>query len=157
MQCPVCHNEVGSQSAFCPHCGAQLSTAAPAQAPPPDYSTPPPDSSAPGLAPTAAAAIAYITFIPAIIFLMVEPYNKMPLVRFHSFQSIGLAVVGFIVGICLNILAWLPFSYILFGAIRDVVYLVLFIFWIIALLSALKGEWYKLPVIGDFAMKQARS
>jgi uncharacterized membrane protein len=153
----VCHNEVGSQSAFCPHCGAQLSAAAPPQATPPSaYSTPPPDSTAPGLAPTAAAAIAYITFIPAIIFLLVEPYNKMPLVRFHSFQSIGLAVVGFVLGVCLNILAWMPFSYMLVGVVRGVAYLVLFIFWIIALLSALKGESYKLPIIGDFAMKQAK-
>jgi len=156
MQCPVCHNEVGSQSAFCPHCGAQLSAAAASPAPPPDYSTPPPDSSAPGLAPTAAAAIAYITCIPAIIFLLVEPYNKMPLVRFHSFQSIGLAVVGFVIQVCFNILGWTMFTFMLMNALHMVVYLVLFIFWIIALLSALKGEWYKLPIIGDFAMKQAK-
>jgi uncharacterized membrane protein len=157
MQCPVCHNEVGSQSAFCPHCGAQLSAAAPSQAPPPNYSAPPPGSSATGLAPTAAAAIAYITCIPAIIFLLVEPYNKMPLVRFHSFQSIGLAVVGFVVQVCFNVLGWTMFTFMFMSALHTVVYLVLFIFWIIALLSALRGEWYKLPIIGDFAMKQAQS
>jgi len=88
---------------------------------------------------------------------MVEPYNKMPLVRFHSFQSIGLAVVGFVIQVCFNVLGWTMFTFMFMNALHMVVYLVLFIFWIIALLSALKGEWYKLPIIGDFAMKQARS
>jgi len=33
--------------------------------------------------------------------------------------------------------------------------LVLFVAWIIVLLKALKGERYKLPIIGDLAEKQA--
>jgi len=33
----------------------------------------------------------------------------------------------------------------------------MFIIWLIAIMKASKGEWYKLPFIGDFAEKQARS
>ncbi len=33
----------------------------------------------------------------------------------------------------------------------------MFIVWLMAILKASKGEWYKLPFIGDFAEKQARS
>jgi uncharacterized membrane protein len=33
----------------------------------------------------------------------------------------------------------------------------MFIVWLIALMKASKGEWYKLPFIGDFAEKQARN
>jgi uncharacterized membrane protein len=37
-----------------------------------------------------------------------------------------------------------------------VVSLGIFVAWLIAILKASKGEWYKLPFIGDFAEKQAR-
>jgi uncharacterized membrane protein len=203
MQCPVCHNEVGSQSTFCNHCGASLSAAAPAPAPgftevppaytqappaytqaPPAYTTPPGYSAPPpgygqappqaypspaaagssGLSPTAAAAIAYITFIPAIIFLVIEPYNKTPLVRFHSFQSIALAVVWFALWIVVFVLsmfmAFIPglrLMFFLFPLIHFAIFLGMFILWLMAILKASKGEFYKLPIIGDFAMKQAQS
>jgi uncharacterized membrane protein len=32
-----------------------------------------------------------------------------------------------------------------------------FILWLVTILKASKGEWFKLPIIGDFAMKQAQS
>ena len=41
-----------------------------------------------GLEDNVAGMLAYITIIPAIIFLVVEPFNKRRFVRFHSFQSI---------------------------------------------------------------------
>jgi uncharacterized membrane protein len=45
----------------------------------------------------------------------------------------------------------------LFSILHLLLVLVLFIAWLVAILKAGKGEWYKLPVIGDFAEKQARS
>ena len=200
MQCPVCHNEVGSQSTFCNHCGASLSAAAPAPgftevppptagysevpaaytappqsgyAPPPGYAQAPPQAypgqpaaaASSGLSANSAAAIAYITFIPAIIFLVIEPYNKTPLVRFHSFQSIALAVVWFGISMVLLVLsmffAFIPFlrvlTLFLFPLLHLAIFAGMFILWILAIMKASKGEFYKLPVIGDFAMKQAQS
>jgi len=45
-----------------------------------------------GLSDNAAGALAYVTIIPAIIFLIVEPFNKNSYVRFHSWQSIFLVL-----------------------------------------------------------------
>jgi uncharacterized membrane protein len=81
----------------------------------------------------------------------------MPLVRFHAFQSIGIAVVAFVVDVGLDILGMAPFTYSLINLLRSVLYLLLFVVWIVAILKAYKGEWFKLPVIGDFALKQAQS
>ena len=35
------------------------------------------------------------------------------------------------------------------------VFLCIFIAWLMCIIKASKGEWFKLPVIGDFAAKQA--
>ncbi|MEO6982826.1 MAG: hypothetical protein ABI072_06895, partial [Edaphobacter sp.] len=171
---------VAAQNTFCNHCGAALSEASAtpptpayepvatpnyAQAPPsPGYA--PPQGAAPaagsgGLSETAAAAISYITIIPAILFLVIEPYNKIPLVRFHSFQSIGLAVVWVAVWVASMILHmvlhFIPLIGILFFLFDIIVAVGFFVAWLMCILKASKGEWFKLPVIGDFAEKQARS
>jgi uncharacterized membrane protein len=121
---------------------------------PPPYIPPQPGSSSSGLADNVAAALAYVTIIPAIIFLILEPYNRIPLVRFHAFQCIGLAVVAFVLRLAL---VFMTFSWMLYSLLSSVVGLVLFIAWLVAIIKAYKGEFYKLPVIGDFAEKQARS
>lgn len=82
MLCPSCNAETGS-SAFCPNCGANTATGATAATTPQG-----------GLSETAAGAIAYVTIIPAIIFLAMEPYNRSSFVRFHSWQSIFLGVAA---------------------------------------------------------------
>lgn len=158
MQCPVCHNEVASESAaFCNHCGAPLSSAtAGAAAPAPVPTAPPIASPAAPMNANLAAAVAYLTFIPAILFLMVEPYSKTPLVRFHSFQSIGLNVAALVVGVGLRLVP-LPFGFGLWWFLQGLVNLLFFIVWLIVVLKAFQGEWFKLPIIGDFAMKQAQS
>ncbi|MGB7266847.1 MAG: DUF4870 domain-containing protein [Terracidiphilus sp.] len=102
-----------------------------------------------GLSDSAAGAIAYITIIPAIIFLIVEPYNKNSFVRFHSWQSIFLGIAAFAIQIVLSVIpvvGWIIIPFFLIG------FLVL---WIMCLIKASKGERWKLPLIGEFAEKQA--
>ena len=41
-----------------------------------------------GLSDNAAGAIAYITWIPAVIFLLLSPYNQKPFVKFHAWQNL---------------------------------------------------------------------
>lgn len=173
MQCPVCHNEVGPQDAFCNHCGASVAAAAPgpvppqtppspppisAQVPPASngYAVPPPVAASSGLSPNAASAIAYLTFIPAIIFLLMEPYNKIPLVRFHSLQSIGLSLVWFVLHVAASLLLT-PFGFLMHAFLGGLISLGLFIAWLISIVKASQGQWFKLPIIGDFALKQAQS
>jgi uncharacterized membrane protein len=167
MQCPVCHNEVAPGTSFCNHCGAPLaaaSGAAPAGAvgAAPTYAVQPvATAGSSGLSDTAAAAISYITIIPAILFLVIEPYNKKPFVKFHCFQSIGLCVAWFAIWIAVMILQivlhFIPLIGLLFMVLHMCIGLGFFIIWIIAILKASKGEWYKIPFIGDFALKQANS
>ena len=101
-----------------------------------------------GLSDNAAGALAYVTIIPAIIFLIVEPYNKNSYIRFHSWQSIFLNIVAIVIGF-INIIPILGQLIFLVGM------LILFVAWIIVLLKALKGERFKLPLIGDLAERQA--
>jgi uncharacterized membrane protein len=101
-----------------------------------------------GLSENAAGALAYVTIIPAIIFLIVEPYNKNSYIRFHSWQSIFLNIVDIVIGF-INIIPILGQLIFLVGM------LILFVAWIIVLLKALKGERFKLPLIGDLAERQA--
>jgi len=56
----------------------------------------PDETAATGLSDNAASGLAYLTFIPAIIFLVVAPYNTNPKIKFHSWQSIFLncALIG---------------------------------------------------------------
>ena len=50
-----------------------------------------------GLSDDAASGLAYLTFIPAIIFLVVAPFNTNPKVKFHAWQSIFLTAAWFVV------------------------------------------------------------
>ena len=89
-----------------------------------------------------------MTIIPAIIFLLVEPYNKNSFVKFHAWQCIFLYLVAFVVGF-VNVIPIL-------GQIIFVIAMIgLFVGWIMALLKALKGERYQLPIIGKYAAQQA--
>lgn len=115
--------------------------------PPQPQGTPAPAQS--GLSDSAAGALAYVTIIPAIIFLIVEPYNRNSFVRFHSWQSIFFGIAFVAVHIVLGIIPVIGW---LILALLDLAFLVV---WIILLLKALKGERWQLPVIGKFAAQQA--
>jgi uncharacterized membrane protein len=163
MQCPICHNEVSPQSAFCTQCGAPLAAATGSAAgvpPPPSYAAQPVAPTS-GLSDNTAAAVAYLTIIPAIIFLVLEPYNRTRFVRFHSWQSIVLGIAAFllqaIVSIAQVTLHFIPGVFLLFSLFHLVVAVGLFVLWLLAIVKASRGEWYKLPILGDFAERQARS
>ena len=116
--------------------------------PPPAEYPPPAQASDEGLSDNAAGALAYVTFIPAVIFLVVAPYNQKPFVKFHAFQSLGLAVTGFVLGF-INIIPILGQIIFLIGL------LALFVLWVLCVLKASQGNAFKLPVIGNFAAEQS--
>jgi uncharacterized membrane protein len=161
MQCPSCHNEVSPQSTFCGFCGSPISAAAAAPAGGGSATVPVAAPAASGLSENAAAAISYITIIPAIIFLVMEPYNKMRLVKFHAIQCIALHVAWVAVWVAATILQtvlhFIPFIGLLFVLVDLGICVVFFIAWLMAILKASKGEYFKLPVIGEFAAKQANA
>ncbi len=150
--------------AFCNMCGAQIadgtttcaacSSRAPAGAPAGGAAA---VSSTGGMADNIAGMLAYVTIIPAIIFLVVEPYNKSRFVRFHSFQNIFFVITWMVLWIALSIVAHIPFFGWLTLLLWPLVGLAGLVVWIILLLKANQGKMYKLPVIGDMAEKQANA
>lgn len=141
--------------AFCSMCGAQIAdgtTTCPACS---NRAAAAPSAAASGMTDNVAGMLAYITFIPAIIFLATPPYNQSRFVRFHSYQSIFFCVAVFAIQVVLSILTFMPFLILLTGPLHMLVALGALIVWIILLLKANQGQMFKLPVIGDLAQKQA--
>lgn len=99
--------------------------------------------------------LAYVTVIPAIIFLVMEPYNKSRFIRFHAFQSIFFAVAWTAIWIGLSFVGMVPVLGWLTILIWPLLGLGGLVIWIILLLKANQGQMFKLPVIGDMAEKQA--
>ena len=108
-----------------------------------------------GLSDNAAGGLAYVTFIPAIIFLILEPFNKNPYVRFHSWQSIFLSIVWIAVDVVLHMIGRLPFIGLLNLFLWPVVGLLFFILWLVVMINAFNGKRFKVPFIGGLAEKQA--
>ena len=80
--------------AFCPTCGTQVADGAICSkcAGSAVQSPSPAAPAAAGLTDNVAGALAYVTIIPAIIFLVLEPFNKKRFIRFHAFQCIFFAI-----------------------------------------------------------------
>jgi uncharacterized membrane protein len=116
-----------------------------------------PSMSQSGLTDNAAGGLAYITFIPAIIFLVVAPYNRNSYIRFHAWQSIFFNVACIVIDIALGIVGRLPFLGWMTLLLWPLVGLAFLIIWIFLLIKAFNGERYKMPIIGDLAEKQANS
>ena len=145
--------------AFCANCGAEVAAGASncAQCGKPAGQSvgggvaAVPATTASGLQENVAGMLAYLTIIPAIIFLVLEPYNRSKFVRFHAFQCIFLAVGLIAIHIALMfipIIGW---------AISGLVSLAALALWIICLLKAYGNQMWKIPVIGDMAEKQANA
>ncbi|MES2392905.1 MAG: DUF4870 domain-containing protein [Acidobacteriota bacterium] len=114
--------------------------------PPPGYAQP-----AAGLSPNTAAALSYITIIPAIIFLVMEPYKRNDFIRFHAWQCIALAGVSVAARIVLMFLGFI-------GIMMSIlVSLAIVVFWLIALVKASQGERYHIPGVGELAEQLTRS
>lgn len=108
-----------------------------------------------GLTDTAASGLAYLTFIPAIIFLVVAPYNQSAKVRFHCWQSIFLAILWAAICIVLMIIGVIPFLNLLDLVLWPVLGIGFFILWLIAIIQAFQGKQFNIPVLAGFAAKQA--
>jgi uncharacterized membrane protein len=108
-----------------------------------------------GLSDNGAGALAYFTIIPAIIFLVMPPYNQSPVVRFHSWQSIFLNVFSIVMYIILAIVGRIPLLGLIAIPLFLVFWLGMFIVWLIVVLKAVNGVKLKLPIIGALAEAQA--
>ena len=105
-----------------------------------------PTGTSTGLSPNTAGLLCYVgIWISGIILLVLEQKNKF--VRFHAAQSIvafgTITVAGIIFGL-------IP---VVGDAFSWIIGIIGFIVWIIMIVKASSGEWYKLPWAGDVAEK----
>lgn len=108
--------------------------------------------------------ICCLGLVLSIIFLVTEKENRF--VKFHAVQSLFLAALQIVVGLLIGILglilslalntfdlAWL--AWILILGLRLILLIVFLALWILGGIKAYGGQWYKLPIIGEFAWKTA--
>ncbi len=154
--CGSCGAQVSDDVTFCSSCGRPVPAAAAFSAT--GAAVPPASASAGGLTDNVAGVLAYFTIIPAILFLLIEPYNKNRFVRFHAFQSIAFNVAW--MALWMVRLAMIPFLgvfSILWLLIWPLVGLAGFVLWLVLVVKAYQGTMFKLPVLGPFAEKQANA
>jgi uncharacterized membrane protein len=110
-----------------------------------------------GLSDNAAGAIAYLTFIPAILFLLIPPYNTNRYVRFHAWQSLMLNVLAILVSLLMSfaLVFFLVFEAELLVLFKQLVWLIWLILWLVCFLKAMNGQRFKLPILGELAERQA--
>jgi uncharacterized membrane protein len=145
--------------------------------PPPSGNYPPPDGKTKtfGMAYNTAALLCYLptclccaNLIFSIIWMATEPKENR-FVRFHALQGLLLFGVNFVIGLIFNILRFATGTavrttgsdMIAFGGtgvlflLQVLVGIIFLVIHIIGMIKASQGQWWKLPVIGDIAEKNA--
>ena len=147
--------------AFCSGCGTHIADGTTMCAACSSRTAAPPAAAAQGttggMTDNVVGMLCYITIVPAIIFLVMEPYNKSRFVRFHAFQMIFFCVAMIAIWIGLTIIGFVPGLIFITFPLHMIIWLGSFILWIILLIKANQGLMYKLPFIGDLAEKQANA
>ena len=94
--------------------------------------------------------------ILSIVFLVTEKENRF--VKFHAVQSlflwgacVALLIIVQILGAILNVAHLFLISWIMSWGLWLVLILIFVILWLLAGIKAYSGQWYKLPLIGNFA------
>jgi uncharacterized membrane protein len=109
-----------------------------------------PGSAAGGLTRNVAGLLCYVAgLITGVVFLILEPYNHDPFIRFHAFQSIFFSVAVLVLGI---VLGFIP---VIGPLLYAVVCMAALVIWVLLIVQAAQNKKWKLPVIGDLAEKQA--
>lgn len=131
------------------------------QNPPPVQTT----KSSTGLDENIAALLSYVFgWVSGLIFFLMEKDSR--LVKFHAMQSILLNAVAIVVGIVLWI-GWIVVALVLsqvsdvlaslvsivMGLLMFVLYLGVLIAFVMCLIKAYQKQYFKIPVIGNFAEK----
>ena len=98
----------------------------------------------------AAAAVAYLTFIPAVVILFLAAFRNNRFVRFHAWQSILIWGVFFVLTVIALLLSNVAAAmvFLLFGILASLAMLFL---WIVLSIKAWQGERFELPWFGAWA------
>lgn len=133
MKCNFCGNEIPDDSAFCPECGKQLNSVPKFNYDPSQVTNPEQDFVVVDLQKDKTMAIVgYITWIGFII-AMVSDSKNSTFTKFHLNQALILNIASIVCPI-------IPLVGVLLG-------IAVFVFWIMAVISAANGQMKPLPLI----------
>ena len=100
------------------------------------------------LAPNVAALLCYVGgWISGIVFLVLEQKNHY--IRFHALQSIIVFGTLTVAGVVLGSIPVAGFGF------HWAITIIGFIFWIVLMVKAYNGDYYKMPWAGNFAERLA--
>lgn len=118
-----------------------------------------------GLEPNIASLLCYLLMlftcglpVPGLVFIVIEKSNA--LVRFHAWQSIMLGAAAWVGSVLISTIGGLAgkvfglFGY-LFGLANLAVIAGGCTLWVICMIKAYQHEAWRIPVLGDFAARQA--
>ena len=148
IACSHCAAQMPETATFCPGCGRRMTIGAPSLG-------------KVGLLPEPiAGALSYFTFVPAIVFLLLAPYNKNHFVRFHSIQCLLLWTAGILIGVALKLAGLVLFIIPVLGPLLVVLLsmvacLAAVAIWLVLVVKAFQGHMFQLPLIGELATRFA--
>jgi uncharacterized membrane protein len=152
--CSKCGSVVSEGAAFCSVCGSPTSANGTSATPPSPVASP-----RSGMSSNVAAALSYF-FVTGIVFLLMEQYKRDTFVRFHSLQAIAYGLIAIVFwnvwnGILFAGIYPFGFFWTFLALVNTLVSLAFFAFWLFLMYKAYRNETYKIPVIGEWALKQA--
>jgi len=118
-----------------------------------------------GLDENIAALLSYVLgWITGLIFMLLEKESRF--VRFHAVQALILGIIGLVFSFG-SWIVWLVIAIIasmlpdvlgmlvmaVVGLVMLVIVLAIFVGWVIGMVKAYQGQYFKLPLIGNFAEK----
>jgi uncharacterized membrane protein len=133
-------------SAFCPVCGRSVNASE--------------VLSAGDVGDALRGALAYVTVLPAILFL-VPAFKSSRFVRFHSWQSVFFAVVtavtAFLIKLLFAIFSMLPgIGFLLAWLSIGVALIAIVVIWVTLIVKAAQGQSHELPLICRMAAQLAK-
>jgi uncharacterized membrane protein len=151
--CSRCGGGILQATSFCPGCGAAISQE--------DPGSTAPYQAGERMESNIAAVLAYtLGFITGILFLLWDPYSNDRFVRFHAFQSIAYSVAYLVFWtvygriVLFGLFAFGPLWSIL-SLLGILISLAAFLFWLFLMFKAYHRVQYMIPILGEFAAKQA--
>lgn len=106
-----------------------------------------------GLDQGVSVLLAYLFgWIGGLIFFLIEKENRF--VRFHAMQSILLSVTVIVLWIALSIIGFVPvIGWLISLLIIPLMFIGNLALVIVLIIKSYQGQWFKLPILGDYAEK----
>ena len=137
--CVECGEALPEVGGYCPACGNPVAEPKPVL------------GNTGGIPDRVAAAVAYLFVLPAIFFLLRNPFRKNRFIRFHAWQSILVAAITLVI----FALLFTMMGKVLVIFASFIIAVGWFILWLVLMVKALQGELFELPWIGQLARRQA--